>query len=458
MSYRPIIPVDTLRGKMKSNDIAIKVDNISKYYRIGLKEEMNENFFGSVFSFIKRPLANFRKYRALYKFDELSSDLDDSSKVNTSDLFVALRNISFEVKKGEVVGIIGKNGAGKSTMLKILSRITYPTSGKVEMRGKNSSLLEVGTGFHPELTGRENVYLNGTVLGMKKKEVDRKFDAIVDFSGISRFIDTPVKRYSSGMTVRLAFSVAAHLEPEILIIDEVLAVGDVGFQAKCIGKMNSIAHEGRTVLFVSHNMGAVIDLCQRVVWLEGGRIKLDGSPRDVITEYLAHGGETTGGWARSMEENGASHVAYLTKARIVSNEENNNSNALHYAERITIEISYQVLSRVSAFKCYVLLKDSFANILWASQDTHGHDQVEQVRGPGVYKSRCTFPEGLLRPGQYFVTFGIYGKQGEIIEEEHADAISFRISEVGYPFNSDPRRGLLTPDIPWVVEHQPLECQ
>jgi lipopolysaccharide transport system ATP-binding protein len=443
---------------MKSKDIAIKVDNISKYYRIGLKEEMNENFAGSVLSFIKRPLTNFRKYRALYKFDELSSDLDASSEANTSDLFVALRNISFEVKKGEVVGIIGKNGAGKSTLLKILSRITYPTSGKVELRGRNSSLLEVGTGFHPELTGRENVYLNGTILGMTKKEVDRKFDSIVDFSGISKFIDTPVKRYSSGMSVRLAFSVAAHLEPEILIIDEVLAVGDVGFQAKCIGKMNSIAHEGRTVLFVSHNMGAVIDLCQRVVWLEGGRIKLDGSPRDVITEYLSVGGETTGCWTNNLDEDCVSKTAYLTHAALVSEEGNGNSNIFQFVERIAVEIGYRVMSSISSFICYVLLKDSFGNILWASRDAPGREQVGQVREPGIYKSTCTFPGGLLRPGQYFVTIGIYGKHPEIIEEEYIDALSFRISQVGFPFNSVPKRGLLTPDLPWVVGRQPLECE
>ena len=441
---------------MKATDIAIKVDNISKYYRIGLKEEINENFVGSVFSFLKRPLANFRKYRALYKFDELSSEPDISSAVNTADLFVALRNLSFEVKKGEVVGIIGKNGAGKSTLLKILSRITFPTAGKVEIRGRNSSLLEVGTGFHPELTGRENVYLNGTVLGMTKKEVDRKFNAIVDFSGISRFIDTPVKRYSSGMRVRLAFSVAAHLEPEILIIDEVLAVGDVEFQAKCIGKMNSIAHDGRTVFFVSHNMGAVLELCQRVLWLEAGCIKRDGLARDVITEYLSHGGQSTGEWIGPSDKGRNSRLAYLTKAQIVSNKEK--GIVFHFAEAITVEISYQVLSNIRGFFCYVLLKDSFSNILWASQDVyHRHDQVKQVRELGIYTSTCIFPESLLPPGQYFVTIGIHGGGGaEVLHEELVDAMSFRISEVGYPFNSGPKRGLLSPDLSWGIERQLLE--
>jgi lipopolysaccharide transport system ATP-binding protein len=237
-----------------------------------------------------------------------------------------------------------------------------------------------------------------------------------------------------------------------------LAVGDAEFQAKCIGKMNSIAHEGRTVLFVSHNMGAVIDLCQRVVWLEGGRIKLDGSPRDVITEYLSVGGETTGCWTNNLDEDCVSKIAYLTNAAVVSEEGNGNSNIFQFVERIAIEIGYRVMSSISSFVCYVLLKDSFGNTLWASRDAYGHDQVGKVREPGIYKSTCTFPGGLLRPGQYFVTIGIYGKHPEIIEEEYIDALSFRISQVGYPFNSVPKRGLLTPDLPWVVGRQPLECE
>lgn len=439
---------------MNSDNIVLSVENISKYYRIGLQEELNENFLGSVLGVIKRPLANFQKYRALYKFDKDISSADDSSMDEAPDLFVALRNISFKVKKGEVVGIIGKNGAGKSTLLKILSRITYPTNGKVEIHGRNSSLLEVGTGFHPELTGRENVYLNGTVLGMKKKEVDCKFDSILEFSGISKFIDTPVKRYSSGMKVRLAFSVAAHLEPEILIIDEVLAVGDVEFQAKCLGKMNSIANEGRTVLFVSHNMGAVMDLCSRVVWLEGGRIKLDGSSRDVITEYLSVGEHAKENWTRDEVQSIPHNGAHMTNARIHA-EGSTNSTILQYSQRISIEIGYRIISSVRAFKCYVLIRDSFSNILWASQDSHGHDRIEEVRDSGDYKSTCLFPGGWLRPGQYFLTIGIYGKGEKIIAEEYVDAMSFRISEVEYPFNSDPKRGLLSPDLPWEVTCQPL---
>jgi lipopolysaccharide transport system ATP-binding protein len=271
---------------MSYNDLAIKINNLSKRYRIGLKEELHSDFGAVLIDFLKSPLKNYRKYRSLYKFDDLDQSSRSTTDSRPSDIIWAVRNVSFEMKKGEVVGIIGKNGAGKSTLLKILSKITDPTSGYAEIRGRIASLLEVGTGFHPELTGRENVYLNGTVLGMTKKEVDRKFDEIVDFSGVEKFIDTPVKRYSSGMSVRLAFSVAAHLEPEILLVDEVLAVGDVGFQAKCLGKMKDVAQAGRTILFVSHNMGAITNLCTSAIWIDDGKIAALGDVRSTIDSYL----------------------------------------------------------------------------------------------------------------------------------------------------------------------------
>ena len=218
---------------------------------------------------------------------------------DTTQTFWALKEVSFEIKRGEVLGVIGANGAGKSTLLKILSRITNPTSGTAEIHGRVASLLEVGTGFHPELTGRENIYLNGAILGMKKAEINAKFDEIVDFSGIETFIDTPVKRYSTGMFVRLAFGVAAHLQPEILIVDEVLSVGDAEFQKKCLGKMDDIAHEGRTILFVSHNMAAISQLCGRALWLKRGQLKFSGSPSDVVTSYLTSGSTALATWSNS---------------------------------------------------------------------------------------------------------------------------------------------------------------
>ena len=261
----------------------ITIDKLCKAYRIGQKARPASTFREALARAAAAPLRRFRGGAA-----ERSG--------GASQPFWALKDVSMEVARGEVVGIIGRNGAGKSTLLKVLSRITEPTSGRIRMRGRVASLLEVGTGFHPELTGRENVYLNGAILGMKKSEIARRFDAIVAFAGIDKFLDTPVKWYSSGMYVRLAFAVAAHLEPEVLIVDEVLAVGDADFQKKCLGRMREVsAGDGRTVLFVSHNMAAVASLCSRAVLLEGGRVAGTGPSADVIQSYLAHLHDTSAG-------------------------------------------------------------------------------------------------------------------------------------------------------------------
>lgn len=254
----------------------IKVHNLSKRYRLGLKEKQAETLVGQISHVIRSPWNNLKRLRDLNRFGR-----EDES------VFWALKDVSFEVKEGEVLGIIGKNGAGKSTLLKILSQITEPTSGKIEIHGRVASLLEVGTGFHPELSGRENIYMNGTILGMTRREIDSKLDEIIDFSGVEKFIDTPVKFYSSGMKVRLGFSVAAHLDPEILIIDEVLAVGDHEFQRKCLGKMEDVSkNQGRTVLFVSHNMSAVQNLCPKAILLSFGELVKLGKVNDVIDTYL----------------------------------------------------------------------------------------------------------------------------------------------------------------------------
>ena len=261
------------------NDLAIRVENLSKRYRIGLKEKMHDTLFSSLTSWVRSPLSNFKDLRKLTLFNE---------NEDAEDIIWAVKDVSFDVKEGEVIGIIGKNGSGKSTLLKILSEITDPTHGRIEINGRVASLLEVGTGFHPELTGRENIYLNGTILGMTKHEVDRKFDEIVDFSGIEKFIDTPAKRYSSGMRVRLAFAVAAHLEPEILLVDEVLSVGDSEFQKKCLDKMSEVTTSGRTVLYVSHNMPSVEILCHRAFLLENGQITFSGTSAETVAHYLGN--------------------------------------------------------------------------------------------------------------------------------------------------------------------------
>jgi lipopolysaccharide transport system ATP-binding protein len=267
-------------------ELAIRVDNLSKRYRIGKLARRGERRH----ALLKRMVDPFRY---------LATTLREP---DPDEIFWALRDVSFDVYRGEVVGVIGRNGAGKSTLLKMLSRITEPTGGKAFINGRVGSLLEVGTGFHPELTGRENVYLNGAILGMKKSEIDKKFDEIVAFAEVEKFIDTPVKRYSSGMYVRLAFAVAAHLETEILLVDEVLAVGDVSFQEKCLGKMGDVARQGRTVLFVSHNLGAVRQLCQRAVLLESGSLALNGGVTECIIRYLAHGAIESGEIIDHVEE------------------------------------------------------------------------------------------------------------------------------------------------------------
>lgn len=262
----------------------ISAQNLSKAYRIGVKEEVPDSFVSALSQMLKAPLRNFRNLRGLDTSGLSVGGYDDSDTPDPG-IYWALKNVCFEVEQGEVLGVIGKNGAGKSTLLKVLSRITEPTSGKALIRGRVSSLLEVGTGFHPELSGRENVYLNGTILGMSKAEIDSKFDQIKDFSGIEKFLDTPIKRYSSGMKVRLAFAVAAHLEPEVLIIDEVLAVGDLEFQKKCIGKMQEIAGAGRTVIFVSHDFPSVQSLCTSALIMSQGKASEKMSPDDAIREF-----------------------------------------------------------------------------------------------------------------------------------------------------------------------------
>lgn len=263
---------------MSHNKSVIQVKDLSKRYRIGSKEQTHDTFVGMLSSWFKAPLRNLKKIQNLNKID---------NEQESNDLIWALKDITFDVKKGEVLGVIGRNGAGKSTLLKVISRITQPSSGEVLLNGRVASLLEVGTGFHMELTGRENIFLNGSILGMNKYEIEKKFDEIVDFSGINKFVDTPVKRYSSGMIVRLGFSVAAHLEPEILLIDEVLAVGDAEFRKKCLNKMDSVSKSGRTVIFVSHNMGAIQSLCNRTICVDNGMVVFNGDTSKAIDHYYS---------------------------------------------------------------------------------------------------------------------------------------------------------------------------
>ncbi len=309
--------------------------------------------------------------------------------------FWALDDVSFNVRAGETVGLVGRNGAGKSTLLKVLSRITEPTSGEAELRGRVSSLLEVGSGFHPELSGRENIYLNGAILGMQRKEIQRKFDEIVAFSEVAKFLDTPVKRYSSGMYVRLAFAVAAHLEPEILIVDEVLAVGDASFQQKCVNKMSDVASEGRTVIFVSHRTTSVQNLCSRVVWLDGGKVRMDGDCGPVLDEYLT-----------ALQGSGEGATLVRSPTEPVSIEkiqirgaEGNPTLSIPTGGELVIDLHYQALQPIRQPYLYLIVSSQHGAIFTANMALRDQ-RPEVLEGRGVIT--CRFPAVALMPRQSYV--------------------------------------------------------
>ena len=382
--------------------ISVNIKNISKVYRIGLKDMGSETLAGSVLSTLRSPLKNFRKLRSLSKIDEGE---------NGQDLIWALKDVSLEVSTGEVIGIIGKNGAGKSTLLKIVSNITEPTSGRIEIFGRVASLLEVGTGFNPELTGRENVYLNGTILGMTKKEVDSKFDEIVTFSGVDKFIDTPVKRYSSGMKVRLAFAVAAHLEPEILIVDEVLAVGDAEFQKKCIGKMESITSEGRTILFVSHNMSAIKNLCTRAVLLKEGKVASIGSTEKVIDDYMnvykSHiiDGAIPEDFPRNDFNKGYAHFKKIQ----LKNTKGNATDYFSYHQDMVISLGMEVHKEINDGTFVILIGSSNDDKISYSSTSDDKNTWVNIK-PGYHEFDVTLKQNFL-PGIYFITIVLMDKQG-----------------------------------------------
>ena len=417
------------------SDIAIKVENISKRYRIGLTEEMHDTFFGMVASWIKSPVSNFRSLQKLSKFQE-SGD--------SEDIFWALRDISFEVKYGEILGIIGRNGAGKSTLLKILCQITDPTSGRAIINGRVASLLEVGTGFHQELTGRENTYLNGTILGMKKVEIDRKFDEIVDFSGVKKFIDTPVKRYSSGMKVRLAFAVAAHLDPEILLIDEVLAVGDAEFQTKCLGKMETIAGEGRTVLFVSHNMAAVRMLCTWGVLLNEGRIQHTGDSENVIKLYLSDLYATKGNPCSIIEDCNQTiyrDEAVFKEAEILDHR-GNPAEVIGFGEEFSINLKLKVYKHLKNVNLGISFFSSMGDKIAISPSVLSENGYKTFNlDHGEYQIMVNFDNVKLVPGRYSIGLDLSlfpSGKGVCIVERHYPFTVLRENRLGglaYPWNT-----------------------
>ena len=426
------------------SETIVSVEKLSKIYRIGAREQGYRTFREAIIDGLMGPVRNFKRLRKLTNFNDTKqnqiagSSLADPDVDNTpDDVIWALKDISFEVKRGEVVGIIGRNGAGKSTLLKILSRITEPTAGVVSLYGRISSLLEVGTGFHPELTGRENIFLNGAILGMRKVEIERKFDEIVAFADIEKFIDTPVKRYSSGMYVRLAFAVAANLEPEILIVDEVLAVGDVAFQKKCMGKMSDVAKEGRTVLLVSHNMAAIRNLCSRSILLDEGNMIIDDSTARVIDHYLSH---------KTLEKAVVSKAEIETRmegvilkndphvrcAEIALIDQTGEPKLTFYSnEPIFIKIKLQCLKAVYNLGAILHLTDEKDNLLLLTQNIDDPDMMDGYNrlDEGIYEFICEIPPNLFGSKKFYLTLNL-----EFPKKEHLvipKIIGFEVKFNGY---------------------------
>jgi lipopolysaccharide transport system ATP-binding protein len=429
------------------SDIVIKSESLGKKYTIGHQsEQRGYNSFRETVA--QTASALWRKSKDMFGGRSLIQG-------ETLEEFWALKDVSFDIRRGEIVGIIGRNGAGKSTLLKILSRITEPTEGQVTIKGRVSSLLEVGTGFHPELTGRENIYLNGAILGMPRSEIKRKFDDIVDFSEVERFLDTPVKRYSSGMYVRLAFAVAAHLEPETLLIDEVLAVGDAAFQKKCLGKMGEVAGEGRTVLFVSHNMGMITSLCQKAILFDEGQTIMDGIVTDVVSRYYTQGQCTPYevDFVHGHKKIG-DDLSTLLKARL-EDMEGNVTGTVDMRSPFKVKMVYSLNTPTPEPPypaCHLYnSQGQLAFVSVANQLKH--------EGPGMYEASCSVPGNLLNNDTYFVDIvvifthaGIHVSVYEkgvlsVIVVEDLDA---RLGEGGGAQYSGPYPGVIRPKLDWKI--------
>jgi lipopolysaccharide transport system ATP-binding protein len=408
------------------SNTVIRVENLSKRYEIGAKEP-----YGS--------LRDTLRHMASAPLRRMKSAFSPKNDEATPSIW-ALRDVSFEVKQGEVLGLIGRNGAGKSTLLKILSRITAPTDGSVGVKGRIRSLLEVGTGFHPELTGRENIYLNGAILGMKKSEIERRFDEIVAFAEVEKFMDTPVKRYSSGMYLRLAFAVAAHLVSEILLVDEVLAVGDASFQKKCIGRMNEVAHEGRTVLFVSHNMAAIRTLCTRGLCLEQGRISSAGDIEQVLFRY------TQSQTQDNRNSPGTSTRLHATRIN------GQNPGTIESGSGFEASCTLDLAANIPSFRLFCMIQDANGDSVVVVPANSRNLRIADQ--PGVHQIRVRFPGLWLRPGVYSVYFKLLGSSADSGSARFfSDSIMLDVSG-----NDDPETlvGTIAPQVNWeVTESVPL---
>jgi lipopolysaccharide transport system ATP-binding protein len=364
---------------------AIRVEHVSKAYRVSHARPRHDTFMDAFAALIRRPFGK-------------RVDAQESNET-----FWALRDVSFDVRPGEVVGIIGRNGAGKSTLLKILSRITAPTEGRVEIRGRVASLLEVGTGFHPELTGRENVYMNGSILGMSRAEIDKKFDEIVEFAGVDRFLDTPLKRYSSGMQLRLAFAVAAHLQPEILVIDEVLAVGDAAFQRKCLNQIGSVARSGRTVLFVSHNLAAVEALCSSAVVIANGKVAFRGTAEEGIARYVAELSNETADLIDRPDREGTGEVMVTAIAAMAEHGDTNN--VVRAGESVEIRLRFRAQeSNIQGLIVGIAVRTSFDAPVFLQHNELSGDELGPLPSTGTFV--CRIPELPLVPAEYSITYSV----------------------------------------------------
>ncbi|MCT4587332.1 MAG: ABC transporter ATP-binding protein [Carboxylicivirga sp.] len=403
----------------------IKIENLSKIYRLG------EVGTGT----LSHDLNRFVRMNILGQDDpyaKVGHVNDRTQKAEKGELVAALRDINLEVKEGEVLGIIGKNGAGKSTLLKLLSRVTSPTTGSIKVKGRLASLLEVGTGFHPEMTGRENIYMNGTIMGMRKWEIDRKLDEIVEFAGVAKYLDTPTKRYSSGMTVRLGFAIAAHLEPEILVVDEVLAVGDAEFQKKAIGKMQDVStNDGRTVLFVSHNMASIQKLCNRGIMLRNGLVVLDDNIDNVTKEYIKSNIQ-----AKSTQldllprKSGYGHTAKFISGEVL-NSENTSTGNLRFGEPFKIKLNIEALDKAQNINVGVRFENT-SDVYISSCLSGDSNKYYSLKENSESSIEISFKNFSLTPGDYKVTLSL--RVGKVFIDQLTDVLPFSVDEV--PYNPD----------------------
>lgn len=429
------------------SDTVIRVENIGKRYLLGHQKQER-------YTALRDVVANGAKSFGRKMFKPLGKKVSDPEV----EEFWALKDVSFDIKQGDRVGIIGRNGAGKSTLLKILSRITEPTKGSIRIKGRVASLLEVGTGFHPELTGRENIYLNGAILGMSKFDIKSKFDEIVAFAEVEKFLDTPVKRYSSGMYVRLAFAVAAHLEPEILIVDEVLAVGDTQFQKKCLGKMEDVGKEGRTVLFVSHNMGTITQLCTKAIHLKSGKITDTGDANSVVSKYLMDG-TLNNSQIKIIrkEKSGKTKKLFFNKITILENK-GIESSEIDVRYPFYLDLEYEITKQLTNLELAVRIYTSDGRPVITTCQSDCSPESLGKREVGTYQASIKFPGMFLMPGSYMVTIAAHEPMVEIFDI-HEHILQFTIIETGTKFSkySQPHKiGVVIAELQWLESNLKLK--